>query len=68
MTYTHVLLISSLVQVVGVDKADGYYVVRNSWGTSWGEAGYIRLKTGQDTCGITTIPTYTLPVTPSRRT
>ena len=40
------------VQVVGVDSAAGYWKVRNSWGTSWGEAGYIRLAFGQNTCGI----------------
>ena len=32
--------------------------VRNSWGTGWGESGFIRLAYGADTCAITTIPTY----------
>jgi cathepsin L len=35
--------------------------IRNSWGESWGESGYIRLAVGQDMCGITTDPTYTEP-------
>ncbi len=48
------------VQAVGVDtSANGYWKVRNSWGTSWGESGYIRLAYGQNTCDITNDPTYT---------
>ena len=49
------------VQAVGVLAApDGYWKVRNSWGKTWGEAGYIRLAYGQDTCAISNDPTYTL--------
>ncbi len=48
------------VQAVGVDASStGYWKVRNSWGTSWGESGYIRLKYGQNTCNIAYDPTYT---------
>jgi len=47
------------VQAVGVDaSAGGYWLVRNSWGTSWGENGYIRLAYGKDTCAISSDPTY----------
>ena len=41
------------VQAVGVDASSGgYWKVRNSWGTSWGESGYIRLAYGKNTCDI----------------
>eukprot|EP01036_Dinobryon_divergens_P022598 gene22598-30866_t len=44
----------------GVDATSSspYWKVRNSWGTSWGESGYIRLKYGANTCDITNDPTY----------
>jgi len=52
------------VQAVGVTTSNdgtGYWKVRNSWGTEWGEDGYIRLAVGQDTCAITYDPTFTEP-------
>jgi len=41
------------VQLVGYDmtNATPFWIVRNSWGTDWGENGYIRLQYVQDTCG-----------------
>lgn len=45
------------VQATGVDTSS-YWKVRNSWGTSWGESGFIRLKYGANTCAITHDPTY----------
>lgn len=38
-----------------------HYIVRNSWGTSWGDAGHVRLAiTGEDagTCGIHMMSSY----------
>ncbi|KAJ1435606.1 hypothetical protein B484DRAFT_445987, partial [Ochromonadaceae sp. CCMP2298] len=47
------------VQAVGVDVGGGYWKVRNSWGTSWGESGFILLAYGANTCDITYDPTWT---------
>lgn len=38
------------VQAVGVQAGNGgFWKIRNSWGTSWGESGYIRLSWGANT-------------------
>jgi len=48
------------VQAVGYDMTAStpYWLVRNSWSTAWGEAGYIRLSYGDNTCGLTNEATY----------
>ena len=47
----------------GTDAGKDYYKVKNSWGASWGEAGYIRLGRGASfgtngQCGILMDPSY----------
>jgi len=48
------------IQLVGygTDPAEGdYWLVRNSWGTGWGEKGYIRLRRESElTCGLDSTP------------
>ncbi|CAD7945724.1 unnamed protein product [Amoebophrya sp. A120] len=39
------------VQTVGI-KAGEYWIVKNQWAEDWGEEGYIRVKTGENACGI----------------
>jgi hypothetical protein len=43
----------------GTDKGENYWLVRNSWGGSWGESGYIRIgRTNSSTpkCDTDTTP------------
>jgi len=42
----------------GTDSGKDYWKVKNSWGTSWGEGGYIRMIRNQDECGIADEPSY----------
>ncbi|KAJ3699827.1 hypothetical protein LUZ61_003532 [Rhynchospora tenuis] len=52
------------VTVVGYDNSGTthYWIVKNSWGTSWGESGYIRMKKDISStaglCGIAIEPSY----------
>ncbi|GAA2775016.1 C1 family peptidase [Kitasatospora cinereorecta] len=40
------LLGSQALAIVGYDDGQGCWIARNSWGTSWGEGGYIRIGYG----------------------
>ncbi|KAK6173171.1 hypothetical protein SNE40_016677 [Patella caerulea] len=44
------------VQIVGYDLTGDvpYYIVRNSWGTDFGDNGYLYIKIGENLCGIAT--------------
>jgi len=47
------------VQIVAYDTSSStpFWNVRNSWGTDWGEKGFIRLEYGTNTCGVAEEPT-----------
>jgi C1A family cysteine protease len=53
------------VEIVGYGSENGidYWKVRNSWGTSWGEKGYVRIQRTSSTndigvCGIAAEPSF----------
>ncbi|RNA27796.1 Cathepsin L [Brachionus plicatilis] len=52
------------VVVVGFNNVHqpNFWIVRNSWGSWWGESGYIRMLKGSNICGIANLATYPIIV------
>jgi len=58
-SYSSNIALNHAVQLVGYGSEGGkdYWIVRNSWGTRWGEDGYIRLaRDAKAQCGTDTSP------------
>ena len=54
-----ILFLMFCFQVVGYGSEGGqdYWLVRNSWGSNWGESGYIKLKRESEAvCGTDSTP------------
>lgn len=53
------------VEIIGYGEENGikFWTVRNSWGESWGEEGYVRIERSESTddegvCGVAAEPSY----------
>jgi len=44
--------------VLAVGYGSGYFKVKNSWGSSWGDHGYLKISDSGNTCGIHSDASY----------
>ncbi|CAL8256096.1 unnamed protein product [Merluccius merluccius] len=43
----------------GSDGGEDYWIIKNSWGSGWGEGGFMRMiRNGSNTCGIASYALY----------
>lgn len=57
-----VLLVGYGTDMTSEDAPQDYWIVKNSWGESWGEDGYFRIRRGVDECSIESIAVQSFPI------
>ncbi|KAI4376491.1 hypothetical protein MLD38_014247 [Melastoma candidum] len=52
--------VNHAVLAVGYGIEDGipYWLIKNSWGESWGNNGYFKMELGKNMCGVATCASY----------
>ena len=57
--------IDHAVTIVGyTDKA---WIIKNSWGSQWGDRGYLHLERGKNACGVAEYAVYVKDAVPTRK-
>lgn len=60
----HLVSHGVLITGYGIDNNTGekFWIVKNSWGTNWGENGYFRIRRGTNECSIESMAVSAIPI------